>query len=109
MLNIITGEPGEVTGFNMRERWYRITIKYPNPKKCRDKKRRKRSEAPVLHGPGVGVVVWCREKRPSWRSIVDLMSEDKWVSFEIRSSKDVQKRGEDRGKFMKSYLRFLWG
>lgn len=84
-------------------------IKYLKPMKCRDKKRRKRSEAPVLHGPGAGVVVGYREKGPSWSSNVDLMSKEKWFSFEARSSKDIQKRGEDQRKFMKSYLRFLWG
>lgn len=82
-------------------------IKSLKAKKCRDKKRRKRSEEPVMQVPGARGK--CREKHPSWRSNVDLMSKEKWFSFEVRSSKEVQKRGEDRGKFMKSYLRFLWG
>lgn len=67
----------------MRERWYRQTIKYLKPKKCKDKKRRKRSEASVLQVPGVGVVGGCREERPSWRSNVDLMSKEKWFFFEV--------------------------
>lgn len=67
-------------------------IKYLKPKKCKDKKRRKRLEAPVLQVPGVRVVVGCREERPSWRSNVNLMSKEKWFSFEVKEQGSSEKR-----------------
>lgn len=59
--------------------------------------------------PGVGVVVGCREERPSWRSNVDLMSKRSGFSLKYEGARKFRKEVKTVEKFMKSYLRFLWG